>query len=186
MTIAERIRILGDPACPTRIVENPEDIDNPILAFFLSLWRSDREGCALPLRSSFVPQKIRGNLRWVVLADALPNYDDFRFRVVGTNVSQYFLSDGTGKTLREVFTGQDQIVAAGTLWVYQRACLKRTPIRVTGPDNTFKGVFFPNFDAAYLPYSSDGLRADHIVNVFTFNYRKFRDVKSRRSFPTAD
>jgi hypothetical protein len=36
-------------------------------------------------------------LPWVILLDAEDEYREFRFRVVGTRVAQYFLSDATGK-----------------------------------------------------------------------------------------
>lgn len=167
--MTERTRTLGNPDRPTRITEEPQVVENPVLAFFLSYWQRTRSGNALPRHGDFVPKEVGRKLPHVVVADALSGHEDFRFRVVGTEVAKYFLRDGTGKTLREVFEGQNQVLGEGALWVYRRACTRRIPVRATGPHNTFRGIVFPNFDALYLPYSSDGENADRIVNIFTFD-----------------
>lgn len=172
--------MVGHPARPSRLVGDPDTFDNPILDFFLTYWRTKRSDANLPLRSSFVPQEVRGHLPWVVVADALPDYVDFRYRVVGSNVCRYFLSDGTGKTIREAFSGASSEVIEGTLWLYRQACVERTPIRLTGPSSRWNEIYFPDFDAAYLPYSTDGERADRIVNIFTFNYQKFLEARSAK------
>ena len=173
--MAERIQMVGDRLRPTRLIVAPEEIENPILAFFLNYWRESLCGASLPLRTSFTPQKVRGNLPWVVTADALPDCSDFRFRVVGSRVAEYFLGNGTGKLIREAFDGADEGFVDATLWLYKRTCSERTPIRLTGPSSTYKHTYFPNFDALYLPYSSDGERTDRIVNVFTFNYAELAE-----------
>lgn len=160
--------MLGEPTRPTLIVENPKEVDSAILTFFLAYWRTKRRGGPLPLRNAFVPKEVGKYLPAVVVADALPDLEDFRFRVVGGDIAQYFLADGVGKTLREVFRGQNKTLRDGALWAYRRACEKRIPVRVKGPYNEFKGTLFPEFDALYLPYSSDGQRGDRIVNVYAF------------------
>ena len=38
--------------------------------------------------------------------DALPDYADFRYRLVGSSVCEYFLANGTGKTVSEVFKSE--------------------------------------------------------------------------------
>jgi hypothetical protein len=105
MQMVETVQMVGDLERPSTLVSNPEAIDNPILDFFLTYWRTKRGDAVLPLRDSFVPKEVRGHLPWVVVADALPDYLDFRYRVVGSHVCRYFLSDGTGKTVHEAFTG---------------------------------------------------------------------------------
>ena len=169
--MTERIQMVGDRLRPSRLIDDPEEIENPILAFFLKYWRDSLCGASLPLRTSFTPQKVRGNLPWVVMADAQPDCSDFRFRVVGSRVAEYFLGNGTGKLIREAFgSGADQGFVEATLWLYRRACSERTPIRLTGPSSTYQSIYFPNFDTLYLPYSSDGESTDRIVNIFTFNH----------------
>lgn len=168
--MTEHVQMVGDRLRPTRLVEDPTRVENPILAFFLDFWREHRFGSSLPLRASFTPQRIRGNLPWVVTADALTDLTDFRFRVVGSRVAEYFLGNGTGKTIREAFAGVDQGFVEANLWLYRRVCSERFPIQLTGPSSTYRQIYFPNYDALYLPYSTDGKHADRVVNIFTFNY----------------
>ncbi|MGB8363036.1 MAG: PAS domain-containing protein [Rhizomicrobium sp.] len=159
-------------ACTSMLVDDPDQVDDSRLIFFLNYWRQKRGEARLPLRKSFVPQEVRGNLPWVIVADALPDYTDFRFRVVGSEISQYFLADGVGKTVREAFARTDGPLADAMLLLYWRACFKRMPLRLTGPAGLYNDFFHPGFDAIFLPYSSDGELADRIVNIFTFNHVK--------------
>ena len=177
--MSERVQMVGNRLDPTRLIEEPDSIENPILAFFLDYWIESRGTAALPLRTSFLPQRVRGNLPWVVTSDALPDLTDFRYRVVGSRVAEYFLGDAKGKTIREGFAGVDGMIEA-TLWLYQRVCSQRIPIRLTGPASTYETIYFPKYDALYLPYSSDGEHADRVVNVFTFNHSEI----VRRTIPS--
>lgn len=170
--MSEHVQLVGDRVNPARLVENPQSIDNPILAFFENYWRESCLGAPLPLRASFTPQKVRGNLPWVVVADALPDHSDFRFRVIGSRVAEYFLGNGTGKTIREAFAGVEAEFVDATVWLYRRSCTRRIPIRLTGPSSRHESIYFPNYDTLYLPYSSDGEHADRVINVFTFNYEE--------------
>jgi hypothetical protein len=150
------------------VEENPRNAGHPVSAFFLDYWRRKLRGRKFPLAADFVPKEVRANLRWVVLIDALPDYSDFRYRLVGSSVCEYFLGSGTGKTVSEVFASDR--VARGIASVYRRACELEKPLRVTGPPITVSGVFFPTYDCLYLPYSTDGQKVDRLVNTFVFTY----------------
>ena len=174
--MAERIQTFGDAERPTLVCEDPDGVADPVLGFFLSYWQRKRRGDDVPLMADFVPKEVRSNLRWVVLIDALPGYVDFRYRLVGSSVCEYFLGDGTGRTVREAFAGMDGL-AEGIIDLCRRACVRGRPIRVTGPSDIANGVFFPPYDSLYLPYATRGLEADRIVNTFVFNYGAIREKR---------
>lgn len=177
--MSETVEIVGYPGSPARLVTDPENIDNPILDFFASYWRSKRNGACLPMRASFSPQDIRDKLPWVVVVDALPNFTDFRYRVVGAKVARYFLGNSTGKTAREAFADWGTEAVEDVVSLYARACTARAPVRLTAPAIAHEKLVLPDFDTVYLPYSSDGETADRVINVFTFNYREL--VENRPS-----
>ena len=182
--MVERVLMVGDPAYPVRLIEDPDTIDETILSFFLEYWRSKRGTTTLPLRSAFIPQEVGKNLPWVVTADALPEYVDFRLRVVGSRVGDYYLGNGTGRTLTEALSDIDAELTAGSIWLFARACKKRIPLRATGPARVYNKIVFPRYDALYLPYSSDGEIADRVVNTFTFPAQEIfgpRSVEDRKS-----
>ena len=167
--MTQQIHKVGDASNPSWLVENPDSVDNEVLSFFLEYWRSGRKGMPLPLRESFVPREVRGHLQWVVMADAVPQTTEFRYRLVGSRASEYFLGDGTGKTIREAFAGVDESFVAGVEWIYRRVCEARFPIRMSGPSSRWASVYFPSYDALYLPYSSDGEQADRVLNIFWYS-----------------
>jgi hypothetical protein len=181
-------RSMGDPAIaapsPSRqptLVVNPQAVDNPVLDFFLNYWRTKRGDAILPLHDDFVPRDIGKHLPWVVVVDALPDYSDFRYRVVGTFVYRYFVLDGTGKTVREAFSGVPKEISDDTIALFRQTCVERTPVRLTAPSSKWDEMYFPDFDVLYLPYSSDGKTADRVVNIFTFNYNEFLRTRSEKS-----
>ncbi len=166
--MSERVQTMGDGA-KIRVVENPQMIDNPVIDFFLDYWRSARGTDSIPHYSRFVPKEVGGKLPWVVVADALPEFEDFRYRVIGSRVCEYFLGNSTGKTVTEAFSALDPLVGASVLSIFRRACVKRVPMRITGPSMMMAGAYCPDYDTIYLPYSSDGITADRVINAMVFN-----------------
>jgi hypothetical protein len=174
--MTDRFESFGDAHDAAAAQRDPDRVDDPVLAFFLGYWRQKLRGRNLPLVSDFVPKEVRGNLRWVVLIDVLRNRADFRYRLVGSSVCEYFLGDGTGKTVAEAFAGFDEL-AAGIGALYRHVCELARPIRVTAPAAVVSDVFFPAYDSLYLPYSNGGQDVDRIVNAFVFNQSKIRGMR---------
>ena len=175
--MAQKVLKVGDPENPSWLTEDPDSIDNPVLEFFRNYWRDKRGAATLPLNASFVPKEIRGHLHWVVLVDVLPK--DFRFRLVGTRASEYFIGDGTGMTLREAYAGVEEAFVSGVEWMFRRTCELRRPIRLGAPASRYQGIYYPSFDSLYLPYSSDGDTVDRLVNIFWYN----RNQIANRALP---
>jgi hypothetical protein len=163
---------------PPRITQNPSSIDNPTLDFFVRCWNEKRGNRAMPPRAAFEMRAIKDYVGWICLLDALPGFTDFRYRLVGSRVADYFLSDGTGKTIREMCQGSDKPLGQAMLWVYQKTCRERLPLRISAPAGRWRGRPFPNSDALYLPLSKDGEVADMAMTIFTFNYEEYRKTIS--------
>lgn len=164
----ERVSFVGDPAHPSRLIEDPGSADdNPTIAFFLNYWRSKREK-VLPLRDTFAPKEVRGHLQWVLTVDAMPQFEDFRYRVIGSRITDYFLGDATGKTIREAFSAIPEL-GERLIQLFRLCALERRPLRFTGPSSRYAEIFYPGYDCLYLPYSSDGVTTDRLVCIFTFD-----------------
>jgi hypothetical protein len=56
---------------------------------------------------------LREHLGWVIMVEVLPGEADFRYRLIGTLVTQYFLADSTGKTVSEAFAKNGEGVIKG-------------------------------------------------------------------------
>jgi hypothetical protein len=118
-------------------------------------------------------------LQWLVLAEALPDYSDFRYRIIGSRVTRYFGGDNTGKTVREVF---DEVPAMADFicWVFGKTCKTAKPIRFSGPAFALRKMYCPDYDSLCLPYSSQGDRRDLVLQVFVFSPDRLagsRDVR---------
>jgi hypothetical protein len=167
--MTETITSFGDPDRPAQLVVDPAAIDQPVLADFLRYWRSLRENAALPSYNDFSPKAVKAHLGWVVIADALPDYVDFRYRLVGSYVTRYFLSNGTGQTIREAFGAGD--LAESIVDINRQTCIMAAPVRLTGRASVVENVLFPDYDTLYLPFTTTGERADRVINIFTFDLK---------------
>jgi len=168
--------IAAVPHDPPILTQNPDWIDNPVLDFFLRYWHAKRGQRAMPARADISPRDIKPYLGWVCLLDALPGLADFRYRLVGSCVAEYFLGDGTGRTVSDAFAGHDNVGQAA-LWLFRQTCTGKKPIRVWSPGAIWEERFHPDNDALYLPLGADGENADMVMNVFTFNYEEFKKTR---------
>jgi hypothetical protein len=184
--VAEEVLTMGEGERAMRIVKNPSDVDNPILAYVLSYWRHKSSPGRPPSRKDIELRDLKSHLPWVILVDSVDGGEDFRYRVVGTRVAEYFLGDGTGKTVREAL-GDDETkeLRDFTLWLFRETCRTRAPIRFTGPGGHVRGVFFPDYDAIQVPLAGDDATPDTVLSIFTFNYREFLESRSAYSLVRA-
>ncbi len=168
-------RVEREPAAP-KVERDPVAVDHKVLSFFLDYWRSNANG-GVPLFSAFRPKEVRANLAWVVVVDVLPELTDFRYRIIGTCVAEYFATNATGKLVSEAFQDWDEPSRNGVIQLFRAPCVHRVPFRYSGPGFRLPDTkkFLPDFDSLYLPYSTDGSRVDRVLNVFAFNYREFRE-----------
>lgn len=141
---------------------------NPTLSFLYDYWDSKRRGRQMPARKDINPSDFRQHLSWIFLADVLPEMQDFRYRLVGNLVANYFGLNGTNQTLRQVFAAFDQETMDGTLFIYRTVAREKVPVRVTGKAN-WNGKGLEEFETVYLPLSDDGETTNMILSAFVFN-----------------
>lgn len=149
---------------------NPGPLDNPPLEFLRSYWLRKRGDRAMPARKDMVPSELKKYLDSLVMIDVLPDMADFRYRLIGTAVTQYFLVDPTGKSVAETWapmgsSAVDRIIANLRAVARERACT-----HLWGAVDWF-GRGAETVDALYLPLSDDGETVNMIVNMFIFDRR---------------
>ncbi|HEY4123035.1 MAG TPA: PAS domain-containing protein [Rhizomicrobium sp.] len=147
---------------------NPGKLENPTLAFLRDYWEMKRGSRRMPSRADIRPSELKEHLAWVIMADVLPGGEDFRYRLVGTLVTEYFLTEATGKKASESFEKLGAAVTHAVLAV-MRTCAKAcAPIHAFGEADAF-AVGYEAFDAVFLPLSDDGETANVILHAFVFN-----------------
>jgi len=162
--MVERTHYIGSTERPSRVIADPIAIEQPALAELLAYWRSKRAGDAVPQYARFSARELSRHLGSVVVADALPGFENFRYRLVGSRVTRYFLSDATGKTIDQEFEGElGQFLIA----LNRQVCVEGIPVRLSGPAAIVDEVLFPDYDTLYLPWAS-GDAVDKVVSIFAF------------------
>lgn len=155
---------------------DPQTLGHPSLAAVKAYWDEKRRTRPMPSRADIDPVDLKEHLGWIMLLDVIGDYEDFRFRLIGTKVTRYFFVEATGKTVREAFASFGAGVVGGVLAVYRKAARDRVPVRAFG-DAGWLGRDYYDFDALYLPLSDDGITTNKVLSVFTFDYRR---VAARR------
>ncbi len=147
---------------------DPKHLANPILSFLRDYWDAKRAGRAMPSRADIKPSEMKEYLGWIILIDVLPGFDDFRFRMIGTRVSQYFLADATGQTMREALAVHGEAAVNGIVATHRKTARDQVVVRAYGGAG-WLGRSFLDFDAIYMPLSDDGATANMILSAFTFD-----------------
>lgn len=149
----------------------PTRLDHPMLAAVHAYWSAKRGDRPMPARADMDPLELRDYLGWIAILDVLEDGSDFHYRLVGTKVVHYFGGDGTGKTISETFGDQGPDIVGGVIGTYRRAALKCLPVRVHS-DVPWREGNRGVFDSIHLPLSDDGVTANMVMSVFTFDYRE--------------
>jgi hypothetical protein len=167
---------MGASASEKGVTVAVEDSDNEVHAAIHAYWNTLRDGRPMPNRSKMRPGDLRAHLGWLSILEALPDYTDFRYRLIGSRVTQYFGSDATGRTLREIYgltpvkpERIDDLVS-----LHRIVCLRALPMRLRGQAGVWGGRSHPKFDSLYLPFADGHDKATIVLMAFTFDYVAYR------------
>jgi hypothetical protein len=147
---------------------NPAKLDNPTLAFLRDYWEQKRGLRAMPSRADIKPSELREHLGWVIIMEVLLDRSDFRYKLIGTLVSQYWLRDSTGKTVTEAFSADSPGAVKGVLAMFRKCARDRVVVRSWGSAGWIEGGF-EDFDCIVLPLSDDGKNVNMILHAFVFD-----------------
>jgi hypothetical protein len=150
-----------DPA-----VEEP-----PSLTFVRDYWRRKRGARAMPSRADIVPSELKPCLSYILLADVVGKGKDFRYRLIGSRLQDFFAGNPTGRLMSETLAPFGRETIDMTIRGYAIAVERRAPTRLRG-----SGSFFAQgaklFDAMLTPLSDDGRDANMIFGTFVFVWEK--------------
>lgn len=159
---------------------DPKHLKNPALVFLKHYWERKRGTRTMPARADIRPSEMKEHLGWIMLLDVMPEALDFRFRTVGTRVTEYFLTQATGKTLTESFARYGEDAMKAVLATHRKVAREAVSLRVHGGAGLF-GRAFLDFDALYLPLSDDGVSVNMILSAFTFDQSELLKVRTGKA-----
>jgi len=156
---------MSDAVLGTVAEENPERFAHPTCVFLRNYWETRRGDRAMPSRGDISPAQLKNHLGWVMILEVLPGAREFRYRLIGTLVTQYFLNDATGKTVKEAFAENGEQVAKSVNGIFRKVARDKVIMRTAG-DANWLAEGMEEFEAIYLPLSDDGVNVSHILHAF--------------------
>jgi hypothetical protein len=150
---------------------DPGPLKNLQLEFLRRYWLDKRGDHALPSRADMVPSELKPVLDGLIMIDVLPDLAEFRYRLVGTAVTQYFLTDPTGKTTQEAWAPVGPRFADRIRNNLRAIARERVCVHAWGAVD-WMGSGDEAFECLYLPLSDDGETVNMIINLFTFDRRR--------------
>jgi len=156
---------MSDAVLGTVAEENPERFAHPTCVFLRNYWETRRGDRAMPSRGDISPAQLKSHLGWVMILEVLPGAREFRYRLIGTLVTQYFLNDATGKTVKEAFAENGEQVAKSVNGIFRKVARDKVIMRTAG-DANWLAEGMEEFEAIYLPLSDDGVDVSHILHAF--------------------
>jgi hypothetical protein len=162
-----RIEDLPMPLSGFTYVVNPGTIENVNLDALRSYWREKRNGRELPSRADIDPLELKQHLGNLYLIDVFPDHADFRYRLLGTRITERYGRDSTGKTVSEVYRRTDPATCEWLIALYATVARARVPVRASAPLRAVNKEHL-SFDAIYLPLSGDGKTVDMILGEVLF------------------
>lgn len=133
-----------------RATLNPDLSDSPPLASFFAYWSSKRRGDDIPERAAIDPIELKAHLGNLLIVEPTDGGTDFRYRLVGTKITEINGRDYTGWTVRQVFAPSGDKQSEQAVRAYQLVANRHLPVRVAG------GVLWARkeyitFDSILLP-----------------------------------
>jgi hypothetical protein len=147
---------------------NPAAFENETLAFLHRYWNAKRGTRTMPSRADVKASELKEHLGWIMIMEVLPDCVDFRYKLIGTLVTQYFLGDSTGLTVTEAFAKEKNSSGKAVAAMFRKCARDRCVVRSFG-DAGWIGQGFEKFDCLSLPLSDDGEMVNMILHAFVFD-----------------
>jgi len=157
----------------TTVDVSPSRIEHPTLAAVFDYWNEKRGTRTMPARADISPPELKEHLGWIILLDVLPDFADFRYRLIGTKVARYFRAEATGLTVSEAFSPYGEGAVKGILAIHRKTARDRVPVVAHG-ESAWLAEGYDNFATIYLPLSDDGTTCNMILSAFVFDYSAVR------------
>lgn len=169
------------PYSMPEIAVDPSHLAQPVLAALKAYWDKQRGERAMPARRDLDPIDLKSHLGWIAMLDAMPGFEDFRYRLVGTRIADYFPTDGTGQTIRQAFAPFGNKTAGAVLAFHRQVARDRIPLHLSGALGRPGGAQFA-YEGLILPLSDDGVTTDKLMIGFTFDHAAVVLANRRRTF----
>lgn len=147
-------------------VEVQEQPRHDRVADFGTLWDSKRQGACLPARDDFPIEDLRPWFGHVLIMDVGAGGGDFRYRMIGTQITAFRDRDYTGKWISECDFGESRESMIAT---FRNPIVQRRPVYRSGWVQWPVDGSWRSFDSVHCPLATDGRTPDMTIGVLYFD-----------------
>lgn len=147
-------------------VEVQEQPRHDKVAAFAELWDSKRQGACLPAREDFPVEDLQAWFGHVLIMDVGPNAEDFRYRMIGTEITAFRDRDYTGRWISECSFGESRESMIAT---FRNPVMHRRPVFRSGWVQWPLDGSWRSFDSVHCPLATDGRTVDMTIGALYFD-----------------
>lgn len=136
------------------------------VAAFADLWDAKRQGACLPGREDFPVEDLKPWFGHVLIMDVGRETLDFRYRMIGTEITAFRDRDYTGKWISECSFGESRESMIAT---FRNPVVQRRPVFRSGWVQWPVDGSWRSFDSVHAPLATDGRTADMTIGVLYFD-----------------
>ena len=161
-TIEPRLNESGVRCDPGLAFERPE------LKALLEIWEARRRGRLLPSRADFDPLDLKPHLGHLLLTDVERAPLRFRYRLLGTTITEILRRDATGRYFEEIYAGR---LLRELFDAFSRVVETRAPLRIFSTTGHPRNDIYV-YDCVLLPLSADGESVNMVLGEMRFTFER--------------
>ncbi|MDF1792642.1 MAG: PAS domain-containing protein [Thalassobaculaceae bacterium] len=147
-------------------LEVQEQPRHDAVAAFASLWLEKCQGARLPARDDFPVEDLHRWFGHVLIMDVGADAQDFRYRMIGTEITAFRDRDYTRKWISECSFGESRESMIAT---FRNPIIQRRPVFRSGWVQWPVDGSWRSFDSVHCPLATDGRTADMTIGVLYFD-----------------
>jgi hypothetical protein len=138
--------------------------DRPELRDLLGIWDARRQGRRMPARAELDPIDLKAHLGHLFLVDVERDPIRFRYRLVGTKITNIVHRDVTGQYFEDIYSGR---LLASMIEVQSWVVKERAPLRIFSRTGHPRNMVYV-YDGLLLPLSEDGEAVKMVLGELLF------------------
>ena len=136
----------------------------------------------MPRRLDIHPADLKPHLPHIVLIDIVGGGEDFRYRLIGRRLHDYFSGNPTGRLMSEALASFGTETVERTIAAHREAMARRAPVRMRG-SGKFYSQGLKLFDALLTPLGDEEGHVNMIFGTFMFLWEKDKHLSTSSTGP---
>jgi hypothetical protein len=148
----------------SRVIDPSLGLKARFLKELHDLWDQKRGDGEMPRRADFTAEELMRFSGRVSLIDVESDPRRYKFRLIGSRITEFLGRDGTGRYIDELYNSDFYPTAIGS---YEAILHQRSPVRAQG-DMKILGKPYLRFESLDLPLAGNGRDIDMIIKATNF------------------